>query len=492
MDLNELTITELRREAKNLGIKNITRYRKVDLLALCKEAEAKQPLKKADSAKASLADKEKPRSRPEENRFIRLPAKPFAREVKPPIKTAADEASVSPATEEPRTPLSRSAVSSAKAALHGPEAEGVLEVLPDGYGFLRAFNFLPGSEDIYLSPSQIRRFNLKTGDRVMGSIRIDKDGDKKQSALMYVKEVNGDSPEKASRRPNFEQLTPIFPTQKINLETNQRELSTRLIDLLSPLGRGQRGMIVSPPKAGKTVLLKHIANAIVKNHSDLYLIVLLIDERPEEVTDMERSIVSDRCEVVHSTFDQQPEHHKRLAEMVLERAKRLVEQGKNLVILLDSITRLARAYNLTIPPSGRTLSGGLDPSALYMPKKFFGAARNVEHGGSLTILATALVDTGSKMDDVIFEEFKGTGNMELVLDRRLSEKRIFPAIDIVKSGTRREDLLLSKQELEATYTIREMIGRVSPMELTEQVMDILSKSRHNLEFVNSIAGLFKD
>ena len=326
----------------------------------------------------------------------------------------------------------------------------------------------------------------------MGSTRVEKEGEKKQSALMYVKEVNGDSPEKASRRRNFETLTPIFPSKRIKLEINRHELSTRLIDLISPVGLGQRGMIVSPTKAGKTVLLKHIANAITKNHPELHLIVLLIDERPEEVTDMERSIVSDNCDVVSSTFDEQPEHHKRLAEMVLERAKRMVEQGKDLVILLDSITRLARAYNLTIPPGGRTLSGGLDPSALYMPKKFFGAARNVEQGGSLTILATALVDTGSRMDDVIFEEFKGTGNMELVLDRKLAEKRIFPAIDIAKSGTRREEMLLSPQELEAMYTIREMVGRMPPFELTEQVTDILQKSRDNHEFVNSIAGLFKD
>jgi len=378
----------------------------------------------------------------------------------------------------------------------GPEAEGVLEILPDGYGFLRAKNFLPGPDDIYLSPSQIRRFNLKTGDLVRGTTRMEategNEGAKKQGAIMYVKQVNGESPDKATRRRNFENLTPLFPDKKINLEYSRQELSTRLIDLLSPVGLGQRGMIVSPPKAGKTILLKHIANAITQNHPDLHLIVLLIDERPEEVTDMQRSIVGKHCDVVYSTFDEQPEHHKRLAEMVLERAKRLVEQGKDLVILLDSITRLARAYNLTIPPGGRTLSGGLDPSALYMPKKFFGAARNVENGGSLTILATALVDTGSKMDDVIFEEFKGTGNMELVLDRRLSEKRIFPAIDIVKSGTRRDELLLDKQELEAMYTIREMIGRMHPMELNDQVRDIMMKSQNNAEFVSSIAGLFKD
>ena len=456
MDLHEMSITDLRKKAKEVGLKNISKYRKADLIiAVNEKITEAQPSPEILPAVVP----------PEPPSPVSLP-KPVAAAVTPSVPTS------------PK-------------ALHGPEAEGVLEVLPDGYGFLRAYNFLPGPDDIYLSPSQIRRFNLKTGDQVMGATRIDKEGEKKQSALMYVKQVNGDSPERATRRPNFEQLTPIFPSQKIKLETNRHELSTRLMDLLSPVGRGQRGMIVSPPKAGKTVLLKQIANAITQNHPDLHLIVLLIDERPEEVTDIQRSIQGKHCDVVFSTFDEQPEHHKRLAEMVLERAKRLVEQGKDLIILLDSITRLARAYNLTIPPGGRTLSGGLDPSALYMPKKFFGAARNVENGGSLTILATALVDTGSKMDDVIFEEFKGTGNMELVLDRRLAEKRIFPAIDIVKSGTRREDLLLSSAELEAMYTIREMIGRMPSMELTDQIRDILSKSRDNLEFATSIAGLFK-
>lgn len=459
MDLTGLSLTALREEAKALGLKNVGKYRKAELIEAIQKSEQKpEKPKKATVAKKTLVS--------------------AATESPPQAST--------PPTESPPDPEK-----SSKASLHGPEAEGVLEVLPDGYGFLRANNFLPGSEDIYLSPSQIRRFNLKTGDLVMGSTRLDK-SDIKQSALMYVKQVNGDSPEKSTRRPNFENLTPIFPSQKMKLELHRHELSTRLIDLISPVGLGQRGMIVSPPKAGKTILLKHIANAITKNHPHLHLIVLLIDERPEEVTDMQRSIQGENCDVVYSTFDEQPEHHKRLAEMVLERAKRLVEHGKDLVILLDSITRLARAYNLTIPPGGRTLSGGLDPSALYMPKKFFGAARNVENGGSLTILATALVDTGSKMDDVIFEEFKGTGNMELVLDRRLSEKRIFPAIDIVKSGTRREELLLTSQELEAMYTIREMVGKMPAMELTEQVTDILNKSRDNLEFVNSIAGLFKD
>jgi len=363
-----------------------------------------------------------------------------------------------------------------------------LEVLPDGYGFLRTDNYLPGTKDIYISPSQIRRFNLKTGDLVRGSLRIPKEGEK-FNALLFVKSVNGDKPEIASRRPQFEQLTPIFPNERLHLETTPQELSTRLIDLIAPVGKGQRGIIVAPPKAGKTVLLKKLANAIITNHPDAILIVLLIDERPEEVTDMQRSICSPNTEIVYSTFDEQPEHHKRVAEMVLERGKRLAEQSKDVVILLDSITRLSRAYNLTIPPSGRTLSGGLDPAALYMPKKFFGAARNIENGGSLTIVATALVDTGSKMDEVIFEEFKGTGNMELVLDRRLSEKRVFPAIDIVRSGTRREENLLSPQEMEAIFTIRRLTGNISTAELTEKLTDMLVKSKTNQEFVNGILSM---
>lgn len=457
MDLAALSLNELRETARKYGIKNIARHRKSELAALIAEKQTQEPA---------------------------APAEPSEAAVPVPEAEAAPMATVAPVVPAPPAPP---AVQH-KALEQGPVAEGILEVLPDGYGFLRTDNFLPGTGDIYISPSQIRRFNLKTGDLVNGSTRVAKDGEK-FNAILYVKQVNGDPPDQASRRPAFENLTPIFPTQRIHLETTRHELSTRLIDLIAPIGFGQRGMIVSPPKAGKTVLLKQIANAITQNHPQVHLIVLLVGERPEEVTDMQRSISGPYCNVVYSTFDEQPEHHKRVAEMVLERAKRLVEQGKDLVILLDSITRLSRAYNLTIPAGGRTLSGGLDPSALYMPKKFFGAARNVEEGGSLTILATALIDTGSKMDDVIFEEFKGTGNMELMLDRRMSEKRIFPAIDIVRSGTRREDLLLSQRELGATYTIREMSGRISPAELTEQVSDILLKSRDNQEFVCSIASL---
>jgi transcription termination factor Rho len=366
--------------------------------------------------------------------------------------------------------------------------EGVLEVLPDGYGFLRSDNYLSGPRDVYVSPSQIRRFGLKTGDKLRGKGRIPKEGEKFQ-ALLYVQSINGDTPDVASKRVPFEYLTPIYPDNRITLETTPREFSTRLIDLIAPIGKGQRGMIVSPPKAGKTILLKKIANAITINYPEIELIVLLIDERPEEVTDMQRSI---KGEVIYSTFDEVPEHHIKVAEMVLERAQRLVEQKKDVVILLDSITRLARAYNLTIPPTGRTLSGGLDPGALHKPKKFFGAARNIEFGGSLTIMATALIETGSRMDDVIFEEFKGTGNMELHLDRRLSEKRIFPAIDINKSGTRREELLLSQKELESVWAIRKAMSNMGTAEVTEVLINKLMQTRTNDDFVNSIKLSFLD
>ncbi|MBP7175725.1 MAG: transcription termination factor Rho [Thermoclostridium sp.] len=363
---------------------------------------------------------------------------------------------------------------------------GILEVLPDGYGFLRGQNYLSGPRDIYVSPSQIRRFNLKTGDRIVGKGRIQKEGEKFQ-ALLYVLSVNGDTPDVAQRRRPFEQLTPIFPDKRITLETEPKELSPRLIDLIAPIGKGQRGLIVSPPKAGKTILLKKIANAITQKYNDIELIVLLIDERPEEVTDMQRSIKGD---VIYSTFDELPEHHIKVAEMVLERAQRLVEQKKDVVILLDSITRLARAYNLTIPPTGRTLSGGLDPGALHKPKRFFGSARNIEFGGSLTIIATALIDTGSRMDDVIYEEFKGTGNMELHLDRKLSEKRIFPALDINRSGTRREELLLSQRELEAIWAIRKAMSNMGTAEVTEMIVNRLMQTKTNDEFISSINTAF--
>ncbi len=367
----------------------------------------------------------------------------------------------------------------------GETKEGILEVLPDGYGFIRCDNYLPGENDVYVSPAQIRRFNLKTGDIVSGNTRI-RSQNEKFSALLYIKSVNGFHPNEAQKRKRFEDLTPIFPNERIHLETPGSGVAMRMVDLISPIGMGQRGMIVSQPKAGKTTLLKQIAKAVIRNHPDMKLIILLIDERPEEVTDIKESIEGKNVEVIYSTFDELPENHKRVSEMVIERAKRLVEHKQNVMILLDSITRLARAYNLTVQPSGRTLSGGLDPAALHMPKKFFGAARNIREGGSLTILATALVDTGSRMDDVVFEEFKGTGNMELVLDRSLSEKRIFPAIDISKSSTRREDLILTKPEVEAIYLMRKAMSGIKSEEALERIIDMFIKTKTNAEFIDMI------
>ena len=367
----------------------------------------------------------------------------------------------------------------------GEKANGILEVLPDGYGFIRCANYLPGENDIYVSPSQIRRFNLKTGDIIQGNIRIKTQGEK-FSALLYVSSINGFHPSEGQRRYNFEDMTPIFPNERLVMERAGGTTAMRIVDLISPIGKGQRGMIVSPPKAGKTTLLKDVAKSILKNNRDMHLIILLIDERPEEVTDIKEAIQGPNVEVIYSTFDELPEHHKRVSEMVVERARRLVEHKQDVIILLDSITRLARAYNLIIPPSGRTLSGGLDPAALHMPKRFFGAARNMREGGSLTILATALVDTGSKMDDVIYEEFKGTGNMELVLDRKLQEKRVFPAIDIQKSGTRREDLLLSKEEQEAVYIMRKALNGMKSEEAVEQILNTFARTRTNAELVQTV------
>ena len=365
--------------------------------------------------------------------------------------------------------------------------EGILEVLPDGYGFLRGENYLSTPKDVYISPIQIRRFKLDKGDKIKGIARLPKEGEK-FPALIYVGEVNGEAPEKAYRRVKFDDLIPIYPNERIRLETTPDEYSMRIIDLMCPIGKGQRGMIVAPPKVGKTTLLKKIANSISVNNPEIELIVLLIDERPEEVTDMKRSIKGD---VIYSTFDELPEHHVKVAEMVLERAKRLTEQKKDVVILLDSITRLARAYNLVVPSSGKTLSGGFDPSALHKPKKFFGAARNIENGGSLTILATSLIETGSRMDDVIFEEFKGTGNMEVHLDRTLSEKRIFPAININKSGTRREELLLSKEELETVFALRKALSTMPMADVTEQLIDQMIATKNNEEFLKRTSYFFK-
>ena len=364
----------------------------------------------------------------------------------------------------------------------GESAQGILEVLPDGYGFIRSANYLPGENAVYDAPSQIRRFGLKTGDIISGNTRV-KTQQEKFSALLFVTKVNGVHPMEAMKRQNFEDMTPIFPDERLRLENGKSSVAMRVVDLISPIGKGQRGMIVSPPKAGKTTLLKQVAQAVLKNNPEMHILILLIDERPEEVTDIREAIVGDNVEVIYSTFDELPEHHKRVSEMVIERAKRLVEHKKDVMILMDSITRLARAYNLTVPPSGRTLSGGLDPAALHMPKRIFGAARNMREGGSLTILATALVDTGSKMDDVIYEEFKGTGNMELVLDRKLQEKRIFPAIDIAKSGTRREDLLLTTEEQEAVYSMRKALNGLRPDEAVDNILNMFARTENNREFV---------
>lgn len=363
----------------------------------------------------------------------------------------------------------------------GVTATGILEIMPDGYGFIRSANYLPGENDVYVAPSQIRRFSMKTGDIISGNTRV-KSATEKFSALLFVKSINGYAPEEAAKRKNFEDMTPIFPDEKLKLETPGAPVAMRIMDMISPVGKGQRGMIVSPPKAGKTTLLKNVAQSVLKNNPEIHLIILLIDERPEEVTDIREAIVGDNVEVIYSTFDELPEHHKRVSEMVMERAKRLVEHKKDVMILLDSITRLTRAYNLTVPPSGRTLTGGLDPAALHMPKKFFGAARNMREGGSLTILATALVDTGSKMDDVVYEEFKGTGNMEMVLDRKLSERRVFPAIDIPKSGTRREDLLLNAEELEAVGNMRRAFNGMKGDEAVDRVIELFSRTKNNNEF----------
>ncbi|MBE7012397.1 MAG: transcription termination factor Rho [Ruminococcaceae bacterium] len=365
---------------------------------------------------------------------------------------------------------------------------GVLEVLSEGYGFLRSENYESGENDVFVPQNQIRRFNLKTGDFIVGNTRLQPDAGRHE-ALLYVQTVNGDKVDVSIRRKSFDDLTPVYPTERLRLETTKEDSAMRLIDLIAPIGKGQRGIIVAPPKAGKTTLLKNIANSITENHPEAELIVLLIDERPEEVTDMQRSIKGD---VVFSTFDEEPSHHTKMAEIVLERAKRLVEHGKDVIILLDSITRLARAYNLTITATGRTLSGGLDPGALFRPKRFFGAARNIENGGSLTILATALTETGSRMDDVIYEEFKGTGNMEVHLDRRLQERRIFPAVDIAKSGTRKEELLLSNKEFETVWSIRKAFGNKNGAEVTENIINWIVKTRNNQEFTENIGKFLND
>jgi len=465
-ELMEKSMNDLREMAKAMGIKSYYKYKKDELVQ-----EILNTIHKA-KLQQGIIKEEAPVIEEQQSK-----------EEKAPIAVVEKPVEKKPLSDAEKRFLE------SKDVEQGGRADGILEILPDGFGFLRSDNYQSGDRDIYISPSQIRRFNLRTGDKVTGITRAPKDGEKFQ-ALLYVRGVNGDDPETVIRRPFFEDLTPIYPDEMIKLENEPKDLSTRLIDLLAPIGKGQRGMIVSPPKAGKTVLLKKIANSITQNYPGVELIVLLIDERPEEVTDMKRSIKGD---VIYSTFDEMPENHCKVAEIVLERAKRLVEQKKDVVILMDSITRLARAYNLTIAPTGRTLSGGLDPGALYRPKKFFGAARNIEEGGSLTILATALVDTGSRMDDVIFEEFKGTGNMEVHLDRKLSEKRIFPAIDMNRSGTRKEELLLSPKGYEAILSIRKAFSSGSNAEVTEMLINKLIAAKTNEEFIEQIRQIhFKD
>ena len=484
--LETLPLAQLRELAKSQGIKNVSGIRKAELIdRLCETAAGETvPEEKPQNERMQ---NERPQGERVQNE---RPQGERAQNARPQGERAQNERPQGgrPQNERIQRPGTNQTSSDPKSELQdldsGIEANGILEIMPDGFGFIRCENFLPGENDVYVAPSQIRRFNMKTGDIIRGSRRV-KTATEKFAALLYVTTINGYPVNMAERRPNFEDLTPIFPDKRLNLEVRGGRNTTamRVMDLLAPIGKGQRGMIVSPPKAGKTTLLKQVAKAVTTNYPDMHLIILLIDERPEEVTDMKESVVGPNVEVIYSTSDELPERHKRVSEMVIERAKRLVEHGRDVMILLDSITRLARAYNLVVPPSGRTLSGGLDPAALHMPKRFFGAARNMREGGSLTILATALVDTGSRMDDVIYEEFKGTGNMELVLDRKLSEKRIFPAIDILKSGTRRDDLLLTKEEAEAVDSMRKATNSMKADGAVEKILDLFSRTRTNREFV---------
>ena len=466
-DIDNMTVAKLKDIAKALEIKNISKYKKSELIEEIKRVSPAYINKNGIVLREKISPKNEELSK--------------HKELEHGIKTSENKIHESKSQEQ-RINCDEKREKLKEMISESDSARGVLEIIENNnYGFLRGKNYLTGPDDIYVSPSQIRRFNLKTGDEVCGKVRIPKEGEKFK-ALLYVQKVNGENPERAVGRKPFETLTPIYPNQRLRLETQSSNLSTRLMDIISPIGKGQRGIIVAPPKAGKTTLLKKIAQSISKNHPEIKLIVLLIDERPEEVTDMQRSI---NGEVIYSTFDEEPEHHTKVAYMVLERTKRMVEQGQDVVILLDSITRLSRAYNLTITPTGRTLSGGLDPGALIMPKKFFGAARNIEEGGSLTILATALIETGSRMDDMIYEEFKGTGNMEVHLNRKLQERRIFPAIDIYKSGTRREDLLFESQlERETAFNIRKVLYDDNIQNITEQLINLLAKTKNNVEFMN--------
>jgi transcription termination factor Rho len=499
--LKEKSLMDLREIAKMAGIKSVTKYRKSELLDMLYELD-----RQARSSEMAQQQAEKPVEVPEEpsDEPMEVPMEEMSSEEDGNIPSYQQDVlehrqrRERPRDNEAREPrngeekkiieyvMGNDAVNELLNKGDCGDAMGILEVLPEGYGFLRSENYLPGNKDVYVSMAQIRKFNLKTGDKVTGKTRPAKDAEK-LNALLYIEQVNDDVVEKCLTRRPFEELTPIHPEERFTLERPgaARDLAIRLIDLISPIGKGQRGLVVSPPKAGKTIMLKKIANSITANYPEVNLIVLLIDERPEEVTDMQRSIDG---EVVYSTFDEKPENHTRVSEMVIERAKRLVEKGKDVVVLLDSITRLARAYNLIIPPTGRTLSGGLDPGSLYKPKRFFGAARNIEFGGSLTIIATALVDTGSRMDEIIYEEFKGTGNMEIHLDRKLSEKRIFPAIDLNKSSTRREELLLPKKELEGIWAIRKVMANGNTAEVTEQLIGMLAKTQTNDAFLDKLRG----
>ena len=479
-----LSLVVLRDLAKARGLKNISSMKKSDLVNRMLEEDARKQ-KETESMQTQEEGTERSKDHAQPKEYSRKRTEYVPRE----RGTDADRQTKEKAEEPVETQENQTASVTADDTMmsldSGITANGILEVMPDGYGFIRCENYLPGEHDVYVSPSQIRKFNLKTGDIVCGNTRI-KTQQEKFSALLYVTTINGYHPSVAQKRKSFEDLTPIFPNERIRLERPGCSVAMRIVDLVSPIGKGQRGMIVSQPKAGKTTLLKEIAKSVTSGNPNMHLIILLIDERPEEVTDIKEAIEGDNVEVIYSTFDELPEHHKRVSEMVLGRAKRLVEHGKDVMILLDSITRLARAYNLTVPPSGRTLSGGLDPAALHMPKRFFGAARNMREGGSLTILATALVDTGSKMDDVVFEEFKGTGNMELVLDRKLSEKRVFPAIDIVKSGTRREDLLLDSEEQEAVDIMRKAINGMRKDDAVENILNMFARTKNNREYINMV------
>ncbi len=477
-NLNDMTLVQLKELGKELEIKSLSKYKKNELIEIISEKKSKDMIDNKKENEKEIKSEQKQSLDKQENKQENKTFENRNHENKQARYNHQSNNKSSYNVKE----VDEAKIVDEFNTSKDDEVMGVLEILPDGFGFLRGPNYLSTEHDVYVSPSQIRRFNMKTGDKVKGITRHPKSGEKFR-ALLYVQKINDENPETATKRRAFETLTPIYPEEKLTLEKYQNEISTRLIDLISPIGKGQRGLIVAPPKAGKTVLLKSVANSIVKNHPDVELIVLLIDERPEEVTDMQESIDAD---VIYSTFDQVSSHHVKVAEMVLNRAQRLVEHGKDVVILLDSITRLARAYNLSISPTGRTLSGGLDPGALHGPKKFFGAARNIRQGGSLTILATALVETGSRMDDVIFEEFKGTGNMELHLDRKLAEKRVFPAVDIYKSGTRREDLLLTEEEKAALWKLRKEMSNNSVYEVTDKVLEILKRTKDNKTFIKYI------